>query len=114
MPEAGSCYAGHFYLSDWPSPSTIKPNPERNGPIQMECQTIRIVMSSAAEYETCVTFKNGETSISMQPALIALDHKQPATPLKTDNSTTEIFVNLGMKPKRSKIWDMKFHWLRDK
>ena len=50
----------------------------------------------------------------MQPALIALDHEQPATLLKTENCTTEVFVNSGMKPKRSKMWDMKWHWLRDK
>ena len=50
----------------------------------------------------------------MQPDLITLDNKQPATPLKTDNSTTESFVKLGMKPKYSKTWYMKWHWLRDK
>ena len=50
----------------------------------------------------------------MKPDLITLDHKKPATPLKTDNSTTEGFVNSGMRPKRSKTWDMKWHWLRDK
>ena len=48
----------------------------------------------------------------MWPALIVLDHKQPATPLKTDNYTIEGFVKSGMKPKRSKMWDMKWHWLR--
>ena len=50
----------------------------------------------------------------MRPSLIALDHKQPEAPLKTKSSTTEGFVKLGMKPKRSKIWDIIFHWLRDK
>ena len=38
----------------------------------------------------------------MQPASIIFDQKQRVTPLKTD-----------MKPKRSKTWDMKWHWLRD-
>ena len=33
MPDSRSFYSGHFYFSDWPSPSPIKPNPERNGPI---------------------------------------------------------------------------------
>ena len=47
----------------------------------------------------------------MKPDLITLDHKQPATPLKTDTSTTEGFLNLGMKPKCSKTWDMKWHCL---
>ena len=50
----------------------------------------------------------------MQPSLFALDHKQPATPLKLENSTTEEFVKFGMKPKCSKTWDMKWHWLIDK
>ena len=93
MPEARICYAGRFYLSDWTSPSPIKPNPERNGPIHTEWKTIRNVVSSAAEAETCGTINNGEKAIGMRPSLIELDHKQPATPLKTDNSTTERFVN---------------------
>ena len=37
MPESRSCCAGRFCLSDWPSPSPIKPNPERNVPIHTEC-----------------------------------------------------------------------------
>ena len=31
MLESRSCYAGHFYMSNWPSPTPIKPNPNRNG-----------------------------------------------------------------------------------
>ena len=37
MPESISCHAGHFYLSDWPSPSPIKPNPNRNAPPHTDC-----------------------------------------------------------------------------
>ena len=85
----------------------IKPNPERNSPIHTECKTIQNVVSSAGEDETYGTFKNGKTAISMRPALFALDHKQPATLLKTENSTREGFVNLGMNPKLSKTWDIK-------
>ena len=44
IPEARSCYAGHFYLSDWLSPSMMKPNPDSNGPIHTECKTIRNVV----------------------------------------------------------------------
>ena len=71
-------------------------------------------MSSEYEAETCDTLNNRKTAIGMRPALIALDHEQLETPLKTDNSTIEGFVNLGMKPKRSKTWDMKWHWLIEK
>ena len=78
----------------------------------MECKTIQNVVYYAAEYETCGTFNNRKIAIVIRPDLTALDHKQPAKPLKTNNSTTEGFLNLGMKPKRSKTWDMKWHWLR--
>ena len=114
IPEEKICYAGHFYMSNWPSQSPIKPNPDRNFPIHTECKKIRNAVSSADEDETCGTFNNGKTATGMQTALITLDHEQPATPLKTDNSTIEGFVNSGMKPKRSKTWYMKSHWLRDK
>ena len=73
--EARSFYAGHFYLSDWPSPSPIKPNPDINGPIHTKCKTIRNVVSSAAEAKTFFTFNNGKTAIGMRPALIALEHE---------------------------------------
>ena len=33
---------------------------------------------------------------------------------KKDNSTTEGFIESVMKPKRSKTFDMEWHWLRDK
>ena len=102
MPESRSCYTGHFYLSEWPSPHPIKPNPKRKDPIHTECKTIHNIVSSAAEVKTCGTLNNGKTAIGMQPALIEWDQKQPATPLKTDNYTTGVFLNLGMKPKPSK------------
>ena len=63
IPEARSCYAGYFYLVYWTLPSPIKHNPKRNGPIHIECKTIRNVLSSADDSETCVTFSTGETAI---------------------------------------------------
>ena len=62
----------------------------------------------------CGNFNNRKTATGMKPALITLDHEQSTTPLKTDNSMTELFVNSGMKLKHSKTWDMKWRWLRDK
>ena len=113
MPGARSWYARNFYLSNWTSPRPIKPTPKINGPIHTECKTIRNVVSSAAEAEKCGTSNNVKIETVMRPVLITLDHKQPASPLKSENSTTEGFVNSGMKEKYSKIWDMIWHWLRD-
>ena len=86
MSKARICCAVPFYLRDWPSPSLIKPNPERNGTIHTECKIIHNIVSSADEAETCGTFNKVKKYIYMKTSLITLDHKQLVTPLKTDNS----------------------------
>ena len=45
--------------------------------------------------------------------LTVLSHLQPATPIKTYNSTASGFVNDALKKKRSKAWDVRYHWLSD-
>ena len=114
MPEAHSVYAGHFYLSDWPSDKPNLPSTKRNGPILTICKIIHNVVSSAAEAETMGKWCNAKEGVAIIPYLIGLGHQQAPTPLKTDNSTTAAFVNSSMKPKKSKTWDMNMHWLHDK
>jgi hypothetical protein len=43
-----------------------------------------------------------------------MGHKQPPTPLQTDNSTADGVINGKIQPKRTKAMDMRFHWLRDR
>ena len=43
-----------------------------------------------------------------------MGHKQPATPLQTDNAMAEAVTNGKVQPKRTKAMDMRFHWLRDR
>ena len=100
MPEERCFYSVIFYLSDWPYPRPVKPTSKIDVPIRTECKTILNVVSSAAEAETCGTFNNGKTAIIMWSALIALHHNQPVTLLKTENSTTEGFLNSDIKTKR--------------
>jgi hypothetical protein len=71
-------------------------------------------MSSAAEAETAGVFGNGQEIIAIRISLQALGHPQQATPLKTDNSTSHSFVHANIKQRRSKTWDMRWNWLRDK
>ena len=42
-----------------------------------------------------------------------MGHPQPPTPIKVDKSTANAFVHDYITQKRSKFWDMRFHWLRD-
>ena len=45
--------------------------------------------------------------------LKALGHDQLATPVKTDNATAASFVIDMIKKKRSKLWDVRYHWLSE-
>jgi hypothetical protein len=57
---------------------------------------------------------NAQTTIPIRDTLIAIGHPQPPTPIKTDNSTSLGIATSLMKPKRSKTWDMRYHWIEDR
>ena len=40
-------------------------------------------------------------------------HRQTVTPIKTDNFTSDGFLNPKMNPKGSKTWGVRYHCLRD-
>ena len=110
-PKARSRIAGYYHLSGHPN---ITKHPKRNGAILVECKTLRHVVSSSAEAEVAGIFHNATMAIPIRHILQTLNHPQPATPLKTDNSTAAGFVYDNIHQKRSKSWDMRYHWLRDK
>ena len=111
-PKARSRIAGFYYCSNKYNKNTPIKVP-LNGPVHVECKTLRRVVTSAAEAETAGLFYNAQFSIPIRHMLTILGHPQPATPIKTDNSTASSFVNSMLKQKRSKAWDMNFHWLTD-
>ena len=96
-----------------PPPSPTIPSPSRNGPILVECKALRQVVSSATEAETGGLFSNGQNILPIRVALQELGHPQPTTPLVTDIATAETLSPKAMRMKRSKSWDMRYHWLRD-
>ena len=71
-------------------------------------------MSSAAEAEIGALFMNAQEAIPIRQCLIDLGHPQPPTPIKTDNSTANGYVNGTIKQKMSKSWDMRFRWLMNR
>ena len=109
--KARSRIASYYYLSDNMAKNNI---PRHNSPILVECKTLRQVVSSAAEAETAGVFYAARTSIPIKEFLINLGHPQPPTPIKTDNSTTHGFAYQNIQQRKSKSWDMQFHWLRDR
>ena len=107
-PEARSRAGGHFFLS---SDVDIPPN---NGAILTIAQVIKNVMSSAAEAELGALYIIAREAAYARVILEALGHKQPPTPIQTDNSTAAGIINNIIIPKQLKAMDMRFHWLRDR
>ena len=111
---ARSRIAGHYILSSHPPPAPQIPIKRPNAPILVECKTLRNVVASAAEAETGGLFHNAQNIMHIRHLLHSIGHSQPPTPLKTDNNTASAFVNKTLRQRKSKSWDMKFHWLRDR
>ena len=111
-PGAKSRYAGHFYLEANPHPANYNKAPN-NAAIHTECRTLRNVVCSAAEAECGGLFHNAQVAVSIRRILEAINHPQKATRIKTDNKTANSFVHASMRAKRSKTWDMRYHWLRE-
>jgi hypothetical protein len=106
-PKSRSRAGGHFYLSNH------VPYPHNNGAILNIAKVIDAVVSSAAEAELGALFMNAREAIYLQHILIEMGHPQPKTPIQTDNSTAEGFINSKIQPKRTKLMDMRFEWLKD-
>ena len=106
-PKARSRAGGHFYLSNSTTPFP-------NGPVHTISSIMRNVMSSAAEAEIGAIFINCQDSEPIRNALLELGHAQPPTPVQTDNSTANGFLNETIKQKRTKAIDMRFYWVIDR
>jgi hypothetical protein len=107
--KAKSRLGGLFYLGYNP------PNEDKlNGSILNMASVIKNVVASAAESEVGACFQNAQTAAPLRITLLELGHKQPATHLRTDNSTACGILNETIKQKRSKSMDMKYYWLQDR
>ncbi len=103
--NAQSRAGGHFFMSN---DDAI---PSNNGAILTISQIIKAVMSSAAEAKIGALYINSKEAILAQHALEFLGHKQPPTPMQTDNTTALGVVNNNVM-KKLKSMDMKYHWLQ--
>ena len=114
LPKARSRIAAYYYLSDH-LPISDQLSPRLNGALDVDCKTIRRVVTSAAESETEGIFSATQKSIPLRRLLIEIGHPQPinGTPIKTDNLTAKGILSKLIKPAKSKSWDIKHHWISD-
>jgi hypothetical protein len=79
------------------------PNEDKlNGYILNVASIIKNMVASAAESEVGACFQNAQSGAPIRITLIEWGHKQPATPLQTNNSTAFRILNETIKQKRSK------------
>ena len=97
---------GHFFLAN------DDPIPANNGAVLTVAQIIKYVMTSAAEAELGGLYINAREAVYIRQILEEMGHKQPRTPIQTDNSTAVGIINNNILPKATKAMDMRFHWLR--
>jgi hypothetical protein len=100
---------GLFYCGNKP-PQADK----LNGSILNAAAVIKNVVALAAESELGACFQNAQSGAPLRVTLAELGHQQPATPLRTDNSTAFGILNETIKQKLSKAMDMRYHWLTDR
>ena len=113
LQNAQSHVAGHFYLSAFPMLNKVYPH-HHNAPILTECHILKNVVSSAAKAECGGIFHNCQVAIGVRNALEGMGHPQGKTKVITDYSTATSLVHSAVHKKRSKSWDIKYNWLRDR
>ena len=92
-PQARSRTGGHFFLSN---EATI---PANNGAVLNIAHIIKHVMTSATEAELAALYIMAREAVYMGIVLTEMGHKQPSTPLLTDNATSEAVCNGKIQPK---------------
>jgi len=87
-------------------------DPPNNGAILNISKIMTSVNSSAADAELGALYINACEAVAIRNLLHEMGHKQPKTPMQTDNSTALGVVNSNIQPRRTKSMDMRYYWLR--
>ena len=103
--NAHSRVCGHFFCS-----SNVS-DPPNNVVVLIISKILKAVVSSAAEAELGALYINASEAVPMHQLLAEMDHKQPETPIQTDNTTACGVVNHNIQSRCTKEMDMHFHWL---
>ena len=107
--SARSRVAGYFYLgSQNPHDLNI------NGHIHCFSAILDVNVTSAAEAEYGALFLTGQDTVALRQTLHDLGYPQSPTTIVCDNSCAVGIANDNVKQRRSKAFDLRFHWIRDR
>jgi hypothetical protein len=101
-----SCTGAHIFLSE------NKPFPRFNGAVLSITQNIKFAIVSATKSELAALFATTREMIPHRQTLISIRWPQPKSPIQMDNSTVAGVTNKTIVPRRAKMMDMRFWWLR--
>lgn len=85
-----------------------------NGAIEVISTIIPSVCGSVAEAEFAALYLNGQTAEVLRTTLADLGYPQGATPIFVDNKCAVGLANDQMKQKRSKAFDLRYYWTKDR
>lgn len=85
-----------------------------NGAIHCRTAIIDVIVASAAEAEYGGLFNNGQDSEGLRLTLADFGYTQDPTLLVSDNACACGIANESITQRRSKAFDMRFHWIRDR
>eukprot|EP00804_Cyclotella_cryptica_P026354 CCRYP_007682-RB/>CCRYP_007682-RB protein AED:0.29 eAED:0.21 QI:0/-1/0/1/-1/0/1/0/164 len=97
-------------ISSFPSTKKILQN---NEAILKIAHIIKNVMSSATKAKLAALYIMARKSVYIHIILEEMGHKQPPTPIQTDNAMKDTVINGKIQPKCTKAMDMRFHWLNE-
>jgi hypothetical protein len=101
-----SCAGAHIFLSE------NGPFPRFNGAVLSIARIIKFIMALAAESELAALSVTAREMIPHRQNLIPMGWPQPKSPIQTHNLTAAGVTNKTIAPRRSKMMDMLFWWLR--
>jgi len=85
-PKGQLCTTGYHFLSTRPTmmPTVADPPPPDNGPIDVLCQIMHLVLASAAKAKLGTLFLSAKHACPLCIALQELGHDQPTTVIQTE------------------------------
>ncbi len=96
-------------IQSHPSPTT------HNAPLHAFCQRIPVVVASVAEAEYAAAFGGGQVLPELSLTLANLGHPQQSPPpLFVDNECAIGLATSSVRPKKSKLIDMRLDWVKER
>jgi len=106
--KARSRTGGYFFFGSKNYSTKDKPN----GAILATTSIIPVVVASAVEAEYGGLLYNTQLAEPIRKAAEFLGYSQTCTPIICDNKSAVGIAKNTVKPKRSKSFDLRFHWIK--